>query len=44
VSPAALISPISGSDIIPSGRTGTAFDISGSFHTLIETTSSAPIT
>src|ERR1019366_3698651 len=39
----ALISPSNGSEIIPSGRTGTVFEISGSFHTLIDNTSSEPI-
>ena len=44
VKPVALISPISGSVVIPSGRTGTTFDISGSFHTLMLRTSSTPVT
>src|SRR5271157_511225 len=44
VKPVALISPISGSVIIPSGRTGTTLDISGSFHTLMLRTSSTPMT
>jgi len=42
--PVALIYPITGSVIIPSGRTGTTLDISGSFHTLMLRMSSTPMT
>src|SRR5271165_5873037 len=44
VYPTALISPTSGREIMPSGRTCIVFDISGSFQTKIDSSSSAPIT
>src|ERR1022692_1448384 len=44
VSPAACTSPTSGSEIFPSDRTGIEREISGSFQTLIASTSSLPIT
>src|SRR5208283_4581578 len=44
VRPDALISPISGSVIIPSGRTGRILDSSPSFHTLMLRMSSTPMT
>ena len=43
VCPAAWTSPASGSEIFPSDRTGTERETSGSFQTLIASTSSLPI-
>src|SRR5579864_998996 len=43
VRPAACTSPTSGSEIFPSDLTGTDFDTSGSFHTLMASMSSLPI-
>src|SRR6516162_8102018 len=43
VLPAAASSPINGSEIFPSGRTGTVRLSSGSLQTLMSTTSFAPI-
>ena len=44
VSPAAITSFNSGIEILPSGRTGSVSDRSGSFHTEMCSVSSAPIT
>src|SRR5580658_10050309 len=44
VSPAACTSPTSGSEILPSERTGIEREMSGSFQTLMASTSSLPIT
>src|ERR1700674_2910436 len=44
VVPPACTSPASGNEIFPSERTGTSRETSGSFQTLMASTSSAPIT
>src|SRR5512146_313764 len=44
VLPDASISPSNGSDILPSGRTGTVLEKSGSFQTATLSMSSGPIT
>ena len=43
VRPSAVMSPIIGSEIFPSGRTGSLAESAGSFHTSTATTSSLPM-